>query len=61
MKPDVKIYEALERMTGRSGAEILYIDDRQENIAVGASRGWQVILHESPEKTRVVFEKLGLL
>src|SRR5262245_33638610 len=51
MKPDAKIYEVAERQSGRHGGEILYLDDRPENIAAGAARGWQVILQESPEKT----------
>ena len=61
MKPDATIYEALERMAGRRGADILYLDDRPENIAAGAARGWQVILQESPEKSGAAVQKLGLL
>jgi FMN phosphatase YigB (HAD superfamily) len=61
MKPDAKIYEALEKLIGRHGADILYIDDRPENVAAGAARGWRTILHETPEKTRATVEKLGLL
>jgi FMN phosphatase YigB (HAD superfamily) len=61
MKPDAKIYEALEKMSGRRGAEVLYLDDRSENVEAGAARGWQVILQETPEKTRAAIEKLGLL
>ena len=61
MKPDAKIYKALEKMCGRRGAEILYIDDRPENIAAGAARGWRTILHETPEKTRTTLENLKLL
>ncbi len=61
MKPEAKLYEILERQAGRSGAEILYLDDRPENIAAGAARGWQVILQESPEKSRAAMQKLGLL
>jgi FMN phosphatase YigB (HAD superfamily) len=60
MKPDAKIYEAAERLSGKSGAEILYLDDLAENIAAGAARGWQVILQESPEKTLAAIQKLGL-
>jgi HAD superfamily hydrolase (TIGR01509 family) len=60
MKPDAKIYEALEKLTGRRGAEILYLDDRPENVAGGAARGWRTILHETPEKTRAALEKFGL-
>lgn len=52
MKPDAPIYDAMEKMCGRRGADLIYIDDRAENIAAGAARGWRAILHESPEKTR---------
>jgi FMN phosphatase YigB (HAD superfamily) len=61
MKPDAKIYAALEQMCGRKGADIVYLDDRAENVAAGAARGWQAILHETPEKSRAAIEKLGLL
>jgi HAD superfamily hydrolase (TIGR01509 family) len=60
MKPDAKIYAALEKLAGRRGAEILYIDDRPENVAAGAARGWRTILHETPEKTRAALEKVLL-
>jgi HAD superfamily hydrolase (TIGR01509 family) len=61
LKPDARLYEALECQSGLSGGEILYLDDRLENIAAGAARGWQVILHESPEKSRAAIRDLGLL
>lgn len=61
MKPEAKIYESLEELTGRRGAEIVYLDDRLENVAAGAARGWRAILHETPEKTRAAMEKLELL
>ena len=59
MKPDAKIYEALEKMCGRRGAEFIYIDDRPENVDAGAARGWRVILHETPEKTRAALNQFG--
>src|SRR5665213_438718 len=37
MKPQPKIYEAAETMTGRRGADMIYIDDRAENIEAGAA------------------------
>jgi FMN phosphatase YigB (HAD superfamily) len=61
MKPNPKIYEALELMAGKRGAEILYLDDRKENVDAGAARGWQVILQESPEKSLAALKKSGLL
>jgi len=57
MKPDPVIYTALEKLTGRSGGEILYLDDRPENVAGGLARGWRTILHEVPEKTRTALEQ----
>ena len=61
MKPDPRIYEALEKMSGKRGAEVLYLDDRQENVDAGAARGWQAILQTEPAKSRAVMKKHGLL
>jgi len=51
MKPGAKIYEAVENVTGRHGDAILYIDDKAENVAAGAARGWRVIQHVEPAVT----------
>jgi FMN phosphatase YigB (HAD superfamily) len=61
MKPAAKIYEALEQMSGKRGADIVYLDDRPENIAAGAARGWQTILQTEPAKSRMALETLGLI
>ena len=61
MKPEPRIYEIAERVTGCQGPDILYLDDRPENIAAATERGWQVILQETPEKSRAAIEKIGLL
>lgn len=61
MKPDEKIYQILEKLTGRSGAEILYLDDRLENAEGGRARGWQVIQHQRPEESIGIMKRLGLL
>jgi HAD superfamily hydrolase (TIGR01509 family) len=58
MKPDAKIYEALEALTGRRGTEIIYLDDRPENVGGGAAHGWQAILHETPEKSRAALNNI---
>jgi len=44
MKPAGGIYEACERACGRLGAQIFFTDDRQENVAAAAERGWQTHL-----------------
>ncbi len=54
MKPESRIYEAMEKMCGKSGDEIIYIDDRPENIEAGKIRGWKTILHETPDATRKI-------
>jgi 2-haloacid dehalogenase len=46
MKPAAPIYEALERMAGLNGADLLYLDDRIDNIEAALARGWQALLHQ---------------
>ena len=58
MKPDAKIYAAMENLCGRGGADIIYLDDRLENVQAGLARGWRAILHETPEKSRALIENL---
>jgi FMN phosphatase YigB (HAD superfamily) len=61
MKPDAKIYAAMEKLCGRTGQGIVYLDDRRENVEAGAARGWRAFLHETPEKSRAMMEKFGVL
>lgn len=44
IKPDPQIYLSLESGSGLSGDELLFTDDRQENIDAAAARGWQTHL-----------------
>jgi putative hydrolase of the HAD superfamily len=61
MKPQPEIYVAMEKMAGRQGSDLVYIDDRPENIETGVARGWRAILHESSEKTRQTLKGFGLV
>lgn len=61
MKPAPLIYEELERLSGKKMGQILYLDDRQENIDAGAARGWRTILQTDPVRSRAAIESLGLL
>jgi FMN phosphatase YigB (HAD superfamily) len=61
MKPDERLYAVVERESGRSGGEIVYLDDRPENVAAGAARGWHAILHQSPGQTLGAIRERGLL
>jgi putative hydrolase of the HAD superfamily len=58
MKPDAKIYEAMEKLCGRRGADIIYLDDRLENVQAGLARGWKAFIHETPETSRAILEKI---
>jgi FMN phosphatase YigB (HAD superfamily) len=51
MKPDPRLYEVVEKTAGHRGPDLLYIDDRPENITEGQRRGWQTILHHDPDTT----------
>ena len=51
MKPAPAIYAALESSAGFTGPDLLYIDDRPENIDAAIERGWQSLLHHDPAVT----------
>lgn len=61
MKPQAKLYEVVERVTAKRGAQILYLDDRLENAEAGVARGWHVIQHHDPEASLRRVKQLGLL
>jgi len=61
MKPNAKLYEVVERTSRLCGSELLYLDDRPENVAAGEARGWQAVLHESAEKSHNAVVASGLL
>lgn len=56
MKPEASLYEVVEKLSGRRGGELIYLDDRAENIEAGRARGWRAFLHESPAGTRAWVE-----
>lgn len=61
MKPDARLYEVVEHVTGKRGTQILYLDDRPENAEGGAARGWRVIQHSDPAESLARVKELGLL
>src|SRR5579859_1118113 len=52
-KPDRRIYEIAQEKAGASPSEILFIDDRPENIESALALGWQGVLFDSthPEQS----------
>lgn len=61
MKPDPGIYEALESKTGWRGPQLVYLDDRAENIEAARSRGWNAILHHNPDDTKLRLRSFGIM
>ena len=49
IKPDPRIYEMVEVGSGLSAGELIFTDDRPDNIAVAGARGWQTHLFEGPQ------------
>ncbi len=48
LKPDPGIYRLFEDRSGLAPERLLYTDDRPENVAAAAERGWQTHLFEGP-------------
>lgn len=48
IKPEARIYEMVEQASNLSGAQLLFTDDRADNIAAAHLRGWKTHLFEGP-------------
>ena len=51
LKQHERIYEITEERSGCREQEILFLDDKPENVEAAARRGWRTICHRSPEET----------
>lgn len=49
IKPDAAIYDRVEADCGVPAGQLLFTDDREENIAAAAARGWQTHLFDGPD------------
>ncbi|TMV11307.1 HAD family hydrolase [Arenibacterium halophilum] len=61
IKPDPEIYRRLEETSGIAPDALLFTDDRADNIAMAASRGWQTHLFEGPRGWADRLIEAGLL
>jgi putative hydrolase of the HAD superfamily len=61
LKPEAKMYEFLERVADCRGDEIVYVDDRPENVQAGRARGWKAIEHRTPKETRLALAEFGVM
>ena len=60
LKPEEALYRATERLVGRSGQALFYIDDRPENVDMARQLGWQAVLHVDPDRTAKAARAAGL-
>jgi putative hydrolase of the HAD superfamily len=60
-KPEPAIYRRALDILGRPAQRILFIDDRQENVAAAISAGMNAIRFEGAEELRRKLESLGVL
>lgn len=60
-KPDPSIYQMVEDDCGLPAAALLFTDDRAENIAAAALRGWQVHQFDGPTGWAQKLVETGLL
>ncbi|OIQ31431.1 MAG: haloacid dehalogenase [Alphaproteobacteria bacterium MedPE-SWcel] len=61
IKPEAEIYSELEVGTGRRPDELLFTDDKPENITAAAVRGWKTHLFDHPETWAARLVAEGLL
>ena len=48
-KPSARIYEMVEEASGLSGEQLIFADDRADNIFAASERGWKTHLFEDPQ------------
>ncbi len=61
IKPDPAIFAALEKGSGIAPADLIFTDDRDDNIAAADARGWRTHLFDGPEGWAARLVSEGLL
>ena len=60
MKPDPGIYQEAERRFALEPPATVFIDDRVDNVAAAAARGWGGIVHRDYTSTLSALRQLGV-
>lgn len=60
LKPEAEIYARVEADCGIRPERLFFTDDRAENVAAAAARGWQVHLFEGPAGLHAALAAHGL-
>lgn len=59
-KPHIDIYKLALDILQRQPGEVVFIDDREENVAAAVSLGMHGIVHQSAERSAEEFGRLGI-
>ncbi len=60
-KPDPRIYEIVERRSGRSGEALFFTDDNPDNIVAAEDRGWETHVFTDAEALEAQLVGAGFL
>lgn len=61
MKPAARLYEVVEEWSGAAGPELIYFDDRPENVETAVARGWLGCIHHDAAASRGFLEATAIL
>ncbi|MFF5966467.1 HAD-IA family hydrolase [Streptomyces collinus] len=61
MKPDPLVYRAADERLGRSPSEVVFFDDRPENVAAARAHGWRAHVWTGGEAAAAVLAREGVL
>ncbi|GAB3269805.1 HAD family phosphatase [Kineosporia babensis] len=59
IKPDAKIYQAVEEALQRPGPELVFFDDRPPNVEAARQRGWQAYRFTTQQACQEALRDLG--
>ncbi|MEU9407354.1 HAD family phosphatase [Streptomyces sp. NPDC048281] len=60
MKPDPRIYRGAEERLGRAASDIVFFDDRAENVAAARAHGWRAHIWSGAAAARAVLAGEGV-
>ncbi|MGI8979877.1 MAG: HAD family hydrolase [Pirellulaceae bacterium] len=61
MKPSATVYERATEIAGVRPQEILFFDDRPENISAASSLGWDAVLFTTPAAAAMELARRGIM
>lgn len=60
VKPEVEAFEAVAELLGTPPGQLLFVDDRDENVAGAVDAGWHAVAMRGPQRLAAVLRRLGV-